>query len=56
MLTNLLMFAQEAVEDTGGVQPIEEKSYIFTLQNLLLVVALIVVVVGFKMYRDKTMK
>lgn len=49
MLMNLLMLAQE------DPVPIEDKSLIFTGRNLLLIVGLVVLIVGFKIYKNKTM-
>ena len=43
MIANLLMLAQEG------------QSYVFTLRNGLLILGIIVIIVAYKIYKNKTM-
>lgn len=49
MLTNLFLLGQAAVEE------IEEPSPIFNLRNGILALAIIAILIGYKIYKDKTM-
>jgi len=50
MIDALLMLAQ--VQEIPEVEP---PSLIFTARNLILVIVLIVIIVGYKIYKNKTM-
>jgi hypothetical protein len=48
MVNALLLLAQEA-------EPVTQPPLIFNMRNLILVVGIIVLVVGYKIYKNKTM-
>ena len=50
MLNKLLMLAQ-----ANKIPDVEQPSLLFTLRNGILVVVAIVLVVGYKIYKNKTM-
>jgi hypothetical protein len=55
MLTKLLLLAQRATP--GAPAPdVQGESAFFNLRNLILVAAIVVILVGYKIYKDKTMK
>lgn len=60
MFAKLLMLAQDVAEEAipvaQPVQEIQEKSTIFNLTNLILVLAIFAILIGYKVYRDRTMK
>jgi hypothetical protein len=46
MIANLLLLAQSEVEQPSDV---------WTLRNLILLVGIVVIIVGYKIYKNKTM-
>jgi len=53
MPTRLLLLAQQAAP---AADPIPESNPFFNLTNLCLVLGIIAILIGYKMYKDKTMK
>ncbi len=57
MLTKLFLLAQKATPPSSNAEPVAGgESAFFNLRNLILVAAIIIILVAYKVYKDKAMK